>query len=85
MSAFDKRADWALPGTECWAVDDNGDWVKARVVSFAGGGYLILFEGEKSCTRTRKECQIRPRDMYNYGKDKPEPVTVGVAVVERRK
>ena len=83
MSAFDKRADWAMPGSECWVVVEDGEWVKGRVVSFAGGGYLIMVEGEKSYTATKRECEIRPRDMYNYGKDKPEHVAAGAT--ERRK
>ncbi len=83
MSAFDKRADWAMPGSECWVVEDSGEWVKGRVISFAGRGYLILVEGEKSHTATKRECEIRPRDMYNYGKDKPEKLVV--AIPERRK
>lgn len=83
MSAFDKRADWALPGSECWVVEDSGEWIKGRVVSFAGRGYLIMVEGEKSYTATKRECEIRPRDMYNYGKDKPEKLAAEIP--ERRK
>jgi RNA polymerase subunit RPABC4/transcription elongation factor Spt4 len=77
MSAFDKREDWALPGAECWVAEDDGSWHKGRVVSFAGGGYVVIIEGEKSRTAKRREHQIRPRDMYNYGKDKPEPLCAG--------
>ncbi len=78
MSAFDKREDWAMPGTDCWVALDDGTWEKGRVVSFAGGGYIILVEGENSYTTKRREHQIRPRDLYNFGKDKPEPIAPGV-------
>ena len=71
MLTGDHRKDWAMPDTDCWVADENGNWLKGKVMSFAPGGYLVMLMGEHSSVRKVREYEIRPRDMYSYGKDKP--------------
>jgi len=74
MSAIDKREDWATPGGHCWAVDEQGGWKKGRIVTIGADGYLVLVEGDACGVATKLEHEIRPRDMCNFGKDKPAPM-----------
>lgn len=70
MLTGDHRKDWALPDTDCWVANDDGTWSKGKVMTFAPGGYIVLLMGENG-TRKVREHEIRPRDMYSYGNDKP--------------
>ncbi len=79
MLTGDHRNDWAMPDTDCWVSLENGTWVKGKVMTFAPGGYLVLLSGGNG-TRKVREYEIRPRDMYSYGKDMP-----GSPPAEKRK
>lgn len=79
MMTGDKRNDWALPDTDCWVAMEDGTWAKAKVLSFAAGGYIVMMMDPPG-TRKVREHEIRPRDMYNFGKDAPN-----VPIGERRK
>ena len=75
----DRREDWAVPQTDCWVAQDDGSWSKGRILSVGPTEFIVSIEGGPAVTR--REFQLRPRDKFKYGKDRP----VGEPSENRRK
>lgn len=78
MFLNDSRRDWMVPGDLIWVADGNGEWQKGAIFGLLGMGYAVQLEG--GGVVNKREYEIRPRDLYNYGRDKPQ-----VTAVERRR
>jgi len=75
----DRREDWAAPQTDCWVAQDDGSWSKGRILSVGPTDFIVSIESGPAVTR--REFQLRPRDKFKYGKDRP----VGEPSENRRK
>lgn len=81
MFLNDHRHDWMMPGDMVWIADSTGDWGKGAIVGMLGMGYAVQLEA--GGVANVREHQIRPRDLYRYGRDRPETCPGGA--IERRR